>query len=1054
VASRSGYVVQGRGSERGYALKQQVVVRDGRRRELWRLGLVAGFLLLLQIPMRLVAQGRLDPVGDVTAAESAHLSLVIDLLMIVAYVYLARRALEMARSHRVDPRFLTVAWAGACAVAVGALMDIWEDVRLWSLVRHGDTALTLSWRQAFFGSAGGSAYTWTLRVLVVAGLLALFVAVLVRTQDVPQPVRSTVAPERTGESDIVICCSGGGIRATAFSMGGLQALREQGIYQRASAVIGVSGGGYIAAAHHVLRWSPSEKDPDGAYEWPPLPEDQPAFGLGSPETRWVRRHTRYVLNSLGVATDAVLSLLFGIAVNLLLVATALWGSAVVLAWLYLASGRLHAWPSLTGVSNQDRTELIAAGMGGEVSGPWECLNWVWVVPALGVLIFLCLKFWDRYSTVTVTSRQWWSARSAELLWVGVALTVVVLGIPAAIDTITHYTATSGSAWAGLLYHLGFVPHDVCQQIVATQSACGAEVKPDLASSSPTVVRSVSFVTVVGSILAVLASAKSASADKQGGGFLGGLVSKVWKKIKDPIVPWTALAVILLIGATVLLVWTTGKVQHFDESQIWPVAGLLAGLLLLTKVTTEPNRTSMHSFFRERISEAFLVRRGRDSIDPVDYHKPLRYSASSPRDGGPRLVSCAVANVTDVELIPSRRGCTPFVFEHDRIGLTDQLLPEAAGLRDSATYEFASDERYRVATIPAATAISAAAFSPLAGRENVRLGPYRAVLALGNARLGVWLPNPLWLDEAFLVRRLLRRQAYGEAASIWYRLPVSERTYLRLRRSERDDIEVGRVLNKITSTLRQLESARRGHDATRLALAERRAVECLTAARATKPSVPRSPEDPGLLPEALRAAAAEVTPKRRRPLELWSNLRDIVQKPGLTRLVKEAVGKASVYDRFLYVTDGGHYDNLGLVEALRRRPDYVIVLDASNDPEDSFRTLGKAIATARMDLDCEVNLDPRDMKKVGTSSPNAAWCRGTYRFADGGRSGDILLVKAIMLGNLSWDIDSYAGQYPDFPRTSTTNQLYSEFDFEAYRALGCEAVNQMLASREYRRARIS
>ena len=73
---------------------------------------------------------------------------------------------------------------------------------------------------------------------------------------------------------------------------------------------------------------------------------------------------------------------------------------------------------------------------------------------------------------------------------------------------------------------------------------------------------------------------------------------------------------------------------------------------------------------------------------------------------------AVANVSDQEMVPSKRGCTPFVFSHNRMGMTDRLLPEGAARRASAVDEFAADEFYRDATIPAAVAISAAAFSPM------------------------------------------------------------------------------------------------------------------------------------------------------------------------------------------------------------------------------------------------------------------------------------------------------------------------------------------------------
>ena len=52
-----------------------------------------------------------------------------------------------------------------------------------------------------------------------------------------------------------------------------------------------------------------------------------------------------------------------------------------------------------------------------------------------------------------------------------------------------------------------------------------------------------------------------------------------------------------------------------------------------------------------------------------------------------------------------------------------------------------------------------------------------------------------------------------------------------------------------------------------------------------------------------------------------------------------------------------------------------------DDEDSFATLGQAIATARMDLGCEVDIDPRKMRRVKRKGrPVAGWVKGkvTYR----------------------------------------------------------------------------
>ncbi|MDT5313884.1 MAG: hypothetical protein QOE74_2904, partial [Mycobacterium sp.] len=81
---------------------------------------------------------------------------------------------------------------------------------------------------------------------------------------------------------------------------------------------------------------------------------------------------------------------------------------------------------------------------------------------------------------------------------------------------------------------------------------------------------------------------------------------------------------------------------------------------------------------------------------------------------------------------------------------------------------------------------------------------------------------------------------------------------------------------------------------------------------------------------------------------------------------------------------------------------------------------------------------------------AAWCPGTCRYDDG-TTGIIHVVKAILTKDAPWDIEAYASAHADFPRTSTGRQLYSEFDFEAYRALGEHAVKRLLEDIEAARA---
>jgi hypothetical protein len=173
---------------------------------------------------------------------------------------------------------------------------------------------------------------------------------------------------------------------------------------------------------------------------------------------------------------------------------------------------------------------------------------------------------------------------------------------------------------------------------------------------------------------------------------------------------------------------------------------------------------------------------------------------------------------------------------------------------------------------------------------------------------------------------------------------------------------------------------------------------------------------------------------------------VASKPGPYRLLREAFGRPSLSDRKLYVTDGGHYDNLGLLEALRRRPERVIVVDASNDAANSFGALAEAIATARMDLGVEVTVDVSPLQASGGRRASKAWVTGCATYDDSDDTTEIVFLKAQLVPRLPWDVEHYARENPDFPRRSTSQQLFDEWDFEAYRELGQELCQRMLADR--------
>lgn len=750
---------------------QSKFVRIGRRRELVRtLALMVG-LHALQIPLLLTALGVLHSNAHVGPMVPIRLLLAIDLGCLLTRTFVAFRAWGMVSGRR--PRFAvkTRAMRAVVVTSVAASLNFFGDAVLWCVVTDSGfpwwSYLILA---AVVASLGGMCTVLWLALTPTditdekwasAKPVANHVPTENTSTQIAVPASPEVArqerdpaalPAKIRGEDTIICCSGGGIRAAAFSMGGLQVLTDAGVYETASAVIGVSGGGYSAAAKHVVRWNvtgqPGDEKPG---DWKLEPSTLAAFDSASPELHWLRRHTRYVLDGAGTLVNAVLSLAFGIAVNLLLLAVAIGAAGWLLGWLFLTSGRLTTGVVMT------PSKPTGVDYGGPWGADWRWVPWLWLL-LVGIAIgaFIIEKFAERFDTIDAKLRNALRAASRFGLYGGSALFALLVALPWLVEVITEWVAFSPTAIARLMHEAGMVPDSMCQYLKAREvRACGAD-SATFVPAVPAAGVTASIIAVASSVVAVLASLNGQSTpDNDGGNAILRFLGRVWVKIKAPVVPYLAVTVVAIVAVSALIRTVGLVVQDGSTISNWTLGLQLTAALIVVRVFTEPNRTSLHHFFRERISDAFFVQRSSATeVSKIDYRLPLRFSQAGPDEAGPRLVACAVANVTDSDLIPSKRNCTPFVFDDAQIGMPDRMLESDFARRASASFEFVADRNFRDATIPAAVAMSAAAFSPLAGRENVRVAPYRVVLALGNARLGVWLPNPMWIDELSLVPRLL------------------------------------------------------------------------------------------------------------------------------------------------------------------------------------------------------------------------------------------------------------------------------------------------------------
>jgi hypothetical protein len=171
--------------------------------------------------------------------------------------------------------------------------------------------------------------------------------------------------------------------------------------------------------------------------------------------------------------------------------------------------------------------------------------------------------------------------------------------------------------------------------------------------------------------------------------------------------------------------------------------------------------------------------------------------------------------------------------------------------------------------------------------------------------------------------------------------------------------------------------------------------------------------------------------------------------GITPALKELAGATTDDGPWIYLSDGGHFENLGLYEMVRRRCRFIVVSDAGCDPHCSFEDLGNAVRKIYIDFGVSINFRKLDIRARQNPPATAAGTAGV-RFAIGNifypgshRPGWLLYIKPTYHGTTEGvDVRSYAADHPAFPHESTTDQWFSESQLEAYRALGAHIIEDV------------
>jgi hypothetical protein len=169
------------------------------------------------------------------------------------------------------------------------------------------------------------------------------------------------------------------------------------------------------------------------------------------------------------------------------------------------------------------------------------------------------------------------------------------------------------------------------------------------------------------------------------------------------------------------------------------------------------------------------------------------------------------------------------------------------------------------------------------------------------------------------------------------------------------------------------------------------------------------------------------------------------RPALRPILSEAFGRTDDQTPHVYLSDGGHFENLGLYEMVQRRCHIILVSDAGSDSHFTFGDLGNAVRKIRIDLGIPIVFRGRTLLQTlsGDEGKYGAVADICYNLVDPKAADGLLVyIKPSLNGTEPADIRNYKSKHPDFPHESTADQWFSESQFESYRMLGLHVIEEI------------
>lgn len=168
------------------------------------------------------------------------------------------------------------------------------------------------------------------------------------------------------------------------------------------------------------------------------------------------------------------------------------------------------------------------------------------------------------------------------------------------------------------------------------------------------------------------------------------------------------------------------------------------------------------------------------------------------------------------------------------------------------------------------------------------------------------------------------------------------------------------------------------------------------------------------------------------------------------LLSELFGLTNEESSYVYLSDGGHFEDLGLYEMVRRRCRWIIVCDGGEDRDRAYEDLGNAVRKIWIDLGVRISFERSFLLQADKDTkllemPYFAVGKIEY-ISDGSEAveGSILYMKPAVRGDESAaDIIAYRRLNADFPQQTTGDQWFDEPQIESYRALGYLMITRII-----------